>query len=46
VSIRAPKNNLNGADVIAAKFGGGSKGAAGIDVLSVKQIERLFQLLS
>lgn len=32
VSIRAPKNNLTGADVIASKFGGGGrKGAAGID---------------
>jgi len=34
VSIRAPKNNLVGADVIANQFGGGGrKGAAGIDIL-------------
>jgi single-stranded DNA-specific DHH superfamily exonuclease len=42
VSIRAPKNNLAGADVIAIKFGGGGrKGAAGIDVLFADQIENL-----
>jgi single-stranded DNA-specific DHH superfamily exonuclease len=34
VSIRAPKNNLRDADVIATKFGGGGrKGAAGINCL-------------
>jgi single-stranded DNA-specific DHH superfamily exonuclease len=39
VSIRAPKNNLVGADVIAAKFGGGGrKGAAGIDFLRATEI--------
>jgi hypothetical protein len=42
VSIRAPKNNPVGADVIAAKFGGGGrKGAAGIDVLVKSAIVRL-----
>jgi hypothetical protein len=25
ISFRAPKNNLNGSDVIAAKFGGGGR---------------------
>jgi single-stranded DNA-specific DHH superfamily exonuclease len=46
VSIRAPKNNLNGADVIAAKFGGGGrKGAAGIDVLNMNDTIKLFAML-
>jgi hypothetical protein len=39
VSIRAPKNNPVGADVIAKKFGGGGrKAAAGINVLTANQI--------
>jgi hypothetical protein len=47
VSIRAPKNNLNGADLIATKFGGGGrKGAAGIDILPSSLQEELFALLS
>lgn len=42
VSLRAPKNKLTGADIIAAKFGGGGrKGAAGIDVLSNACIDKL-----
>jgi nanoRNase/pAp phosphatase (c-di-AMP/oligoRNAs hydrolase) len=46
VSIRAPKNNLNGADLIAAKFGGGGrKGAAGIDILPSKLKKELFAML-
>jgi single-stranded DNA-specific DHH superfamily exonuclease len=47
VSIRAPKNNLNGADVIAAEFGGGGrKGAAGIDIFPSRLQEELFTMLS
>lgn len=43
VSIRAPKNNLTGADTIAMKFGGGGrKGAAGIDRLLHAEIEALW----
>jgi hypothetical protein len=46
VSIRAPKNNLNGADLIAEKFGGGGrKGAAGIDILPSKFKKELFEML-
>jgi hypothetical protein len=46
VSIRAPSNNLTGADVVASKFGGGGrKGAAGIDVLKKKQCRELFSIL-
>jgi hypothetical protein len=42
VSIRAPKNNPVGADVIANKFGGGGrKAAAGINSLDCKQINFL-----
>jgi nanoRNase/pAp phosphatase (c-di-AMP/oligoRNAs hydrolase) len=44
VSIRAPKNNLVGADVIAAKFGGGGrKGAAGIDMLISSSVGLLLE---
>jgi hypothetical protein len=47
VSIRAPKNNLNGADVIAAKFGGGGrKGAAGTNVLPSRLQEEFFAMFS
>ena len=43
VSIRAPKNNLTGADTIAIKFGGGGrKGAAGIDRLVAELINELW----
>ena len=43
VSIRATKNNPMGADVIASKFGGGGrKGAAGIDVIDLRQLDVLF----
>jgi single-stranded DNA-specific DHH superfamily exonuclease len=46
VSIRAPKNDLKGADIIATKFGGGGrKGAAGIDVLTSAQIAMLIEEL-
>ena len=46
VSIRAPKNNLIGADVIAAKFGGGGrKGAAGVDILTESNMNKLVDLL-
>ncbi|MBL4799502.1 MAG: DHH family phosphoesterase [Oleispira sp.] len=46
VSIRAPKNNMTGADEVAVKFGGGGrKGAAGIDILVSKQQEELFIIL-
>jgi hypothetical protein len=46
VSIRAPKNNLAGADVIAAKFGGGGrKGAAGIDVLIDSDKSNFYKLV-
>jgi single-stranded DNA-specific DHH superfamily exonuclease len=42
VSIRAPKNNLAGADEIALKFGGGGrKGASGIDILKKENIASL-----
>ncbi len=44
VSIRAPKNNPVGADVVAGKFGGGGrKGAAGIDKLKQLEIISLFK---
>ena len=43
VSIRAPKNNLTGADTIAMQFGGGGrKGAAGIDRLLIDEIGTLW----
>jgi single-stranded DNA-specific DHH superfamily exonuclease len=43
VSIRAPKNNPLGADVIANEFGGGGrKSAAGIDVLNNNLLTDLF----
>ena len=43
ISIRAPKNNLTGADTIAMKFGGGGrKGAAGIDRLLISEIGTLW----
>lgn len=46
VSIRAPKNNLIGADEIASKFGGGGrKGAAGIDGLAAGQLQRVGNLM-
>lgn len=46
VSLRAPKSNLRGADVIAAEFdGGGRKGAAGINHLPAEQIAPLFRRL-
>jgi hypothetical protein len=46
VSIRAPKNNPVGADVIANKFGGGGrKGAAGINRLECIKTESLYQLM-
>ena len=46
VSIRAPKNNLTGADDIAASFGGGGrKGAAGIDLLKADEMDVLFDKL-
>ncbi len=42
VSIRAPKNNPVGADVIANKFGGGGrKSAAGIEVLGASLLQEL-----
>jgi hypothetical protein len=45
VSIRAPKNNPIGADVIANQFGGGGRnGAAGINQFSNNALE-LFELL-
>lgn len=47
VSLRAPKNNLTGADTIAVKFGGGGrKGAAGIDVLSTADMDKLADVLA
>lgn len=47
VSIRAPLNKLAGADEVAAQFktGGGRKGAAGINVLSEKDIPVLIDLM-
>ncbi len=45
VSIRAPKNNLVGADEIAMHFGGGGrKGAAGVDILT--NISDLWSLIA
>ena len=48
VSIRAPKNNLVGADTIAMKFGGGGRtGAAGINRLITKDLDAFWtELLS
>ena len=46
VSIRAPKNNPTGADLIASQFGGGGrKSAAGINKLNESNIETLFEAL-
>jgi nanoRNase/pAp phosphatase (c-di-AMP/oligoRNAs hydrolase) len=46
VSIRAPINNLVGADEIAMKFGGvGRKVAAGINSITSGQFTRLSELL-
>lgn len=46
VSLRAPKNNLIGADAIATKFGGGGrKGAAGIDLLKESGKDTLWLLV-
>ncbi|MEY8214078.1 MAG: DHHA1 domain-containing protein, partial [Colwellia sp.] len=47
VSIRAPKNNPVGADVIANQFGGGGrKAAAGIDVFNHNYLLLLFVTLN
>lgn len=47
VSIRAPKNNFVGADVIANEFGGGGrKGAAGIDLLLNKNLTNFHDCLN
>ena len=47
VSIRAPKNNPVGADVIANQFGGGGrKGAAGINALAMSGLNELSIKLS
>lgn len=44
VSIRATKNNLVGADVVAAQFGGGGrKGASGIDILMASKVSLLLK---
>ncbi|MEK9765945.1 MAG: DHHA1 domain-containing protein, partial [Thalassolituus sp.] len=46
ISIRAPKTNANGADVIATHFGGGGrKNAAGINEISPAQIDEFWQML-
>lgn len=46
VSLRAPKNNLTGADQIASEFGGGGRqGAAGINNLPAADIQILFRCL-
>ncbi|MEY8200877.1 MAG: DHHA1 domain-containing protein, partial [Colwellia sp.] len=46
VSIRAPKNDPVGADVIASKFGGGGRnGAAGVDKLMLSDVSYLANLL-
>jgi nanoRNase/pAp phosphatase (c-di-AMP/oligoRNAs hydrolase) len=47
VSIRAPKNKLEGADEIAMRFGGGGrKGAAGIDILTSTSLNKLWHTLA
>jgi nanoRNase/pAp phosphatase (c-di-AMP/oligoRNAs hydrolase) len=47
VSLRAPKNKLEGADEIAMKFGGGGrKGAAGIDILTSSSLNELWYTLA
>jgi len=47
VSIRAPQNQLEGADEVASQFetGGGRKGAAGINALPESQIQKLLDLM-
>lgn len=47
VSIRAPQNQLEGADEVASKFetGGGRKGAAGINALPESEITALIELM-
>jgi hypothetical protein len=47
VSIRAPQNQLEGADEVASQFdtGGGRKGAAGINALPESQIPTLLALM-
>ncbi len=46
VSIRAPKNEPAGADLLAAKFGGGGrKGAAGIDIMRASHIGLFYKCL-
>jgi nanoRNase/pAp phosphatase (c-di-AMP/oligoRNAs hydrolase) len=47
VSIRAPQNNLVGADEVASQFetGGGRKGAAGINALPAEQLPDLIALM-
>jgi single-stranded DNA-specific DHH superfamily exonuclease len=47
VSIRAPKNNPVGADVVANKYGGGGrKGAAGINIIMKSTILSLFNAIN
>jgi len=47
ISIRAPKSNPNGADVIATHFGGGGrKNAAGINELAPEQIDEFWDMLT
>lgn len=47
ISIRAPKNNPFGADLIALKFGGGGrKAAAGIDVLKENNLASFIDCLN
>jgi hypothetical protein len=47
VSIRAPQNQLEGADEVASQFdtGGGRKGAAGINALPESEITALIDLM-